>query len=207
LLIFEDDPYWNLSFTDSPAKSVKSFLGLDVDHRVIRFDSFSKVLSSGFRVGYATGPKKIIDIMQFNQQVSSLHPSGLSQMVLYKVLEKWGDKGWRDHLHSVRQFYTNKKKDFFDACNEHLYPEVVEWKEPTAGMFCWFKVKGISDTQEIVKLMATEGKVIMVPGQAFASDQHAPCPFLRASFSIASREQTFEAIKRFAKVLKERKSE
>jgi hypothetical protein len=110
--------------------------------------------------------------MQFNQQVSSLHPSGmpiaisllfilfwwmrnfvdwlgLSQMVLYKVLEEWGDNGWQQHLQSVRAFYTAKKKDFFDACNEHLNDELVEWKEPTAGMFCWFKVKGVNYSESL----------------------------------------------------------
>lgn len=44
ILILEDDPYYFLHFLD---ENPKSFLSMDVDGRVIRFDSFSKILSSG----------------------------------------------------------------------------------------------------------------------------------------------------------------
>ena len=40
---------------------VPSFLSMDEDGRVLRFDSFSKVLSSGIRLGFMTGPKPLID--------------------------------------------------------------------------------------------------------------------------------------------------
>ena len=34
---------------------------MDSDARVLRFDSFSKVLSAGIRVGTVTGPSPLID--------------------------------------------------------------------------------------------------------------------------------------------------
>ena len=71
LLILEDDPYYYLQvhFLRRAVKGTKfpsnvsvwlqftgnertpSFLSMDVDGRVLRFDSFSKVLSSGIRLG------------------------------------------------------------------------------------------------------------------------------------------------------------
>jgi len=33
---------------------------MDVDGRVLRFDSFSKILSSGIRIGWASGPKPLV---------------------------------------------------------------------------------------------------------------------------------------------------
>lgn len=46
------DPYYFLYFGDQqPA----SYLSMDVDQRVVRCDSFSKVLSAGMRVGYIAG--------------------------------------------------------------------------------------------------------------------------------------------------------
>ena len=33
-----------------------SLLRIDTDGRVLRFDSFSKILSAGLRVGFVTGP-------------------------------------------------------------------------------------------------------------------------------------------------------
>jgi kynurenine/2-aminoadipate aminotransferase len=72
VLIIEDDPYWNLKLgTPDQQKSdtLNSFLSMDVDGRVIRLDSMSKVLSSGIRIGWATGPPPLIELLQLNQQV------------------------------------------------------------------------------------------------------------------------------------------
>lgn len=44
LIILEDDPYYMVHFLD---KDPVSFLALDTDKRVIRFDSFSKTMSAG----------------------------------------------------------------------------------------------------------------------------------------------------------------
>lgn len=44
LLILEDDPYYWMQYS---AARVPSFLSMDVDGRVLRFDSFSKLLSAG----------------------------------------------------------------------------------------------------------------------------------------------------------------
>merc|ERR1711976_1144553 len=48
LLILEDDPYYFAMFNKKPDPS---FLAMDVDGRVIRCDSFSKVISPGLRTG------------------------------------------------------------------------------------------------------------------------------------------------------------
>jgi kynurenine/2-aminoadipate aminotransferase len=81
LLILEDDPYYFLQFNPC----VPSFLSMDVDGRVLRFDSFSKILSSGLRVGFVTGPSELLNRLNLHTQASNLHPSGLSQAVVVKV--------------------------------------------------------------------------------------------------------------------------
>lgn len=57
-----------------------SFLSMDVEGRVIRFDSFSKVLSAGIRIGFVTGPKPLIRNIALHMQASILHASSLSQV-------------------------------------------------------------------------------------------------------------------------------
>ena len=68
LLLLEDDPYYYLQFGDKESRP-PSFLSLDTQGRVLRctllqnfalfllfrFDSFSKILSSGIRLGFVTG--------------------------------------------------------------------------------------------------------------------------------------------------------
>ena len=70
LLILEDDPYYFLQFT---GKRPSSFLSIDVEGRVLRFDSFSKVLSSGVRLGFVTGPQPLVDRIVLHMQVIRIH--------------------------------------------------------------------------------------------------------------------------------------
>jgi kynurenine/2-aminoadipate aminotransferase len=73
MLIIEDDPYYWLQFGDTRKPSL---LSMDVDGRVIRFDSFSKVLSSGIRMGVVTGPDVLVQQLSLHAQAVNLHPSG-----------------------------------------------------------------------------------------------------------------------------------
>merc|ERR1712087_146971 len=78
MLLFEDDPYFFLDFDRVlPSNSnTVSFQSMDVEQRVIRSDSFSKILSSGLRMGYLTGPQSVIRSVELNQQATCLHTSG-----------------------------------------------------------------------------------------------------------------------------------
>ena len=68
LLLLEDDPYYYLQFEEKELRP-PSFLSMDTEARVVRFDSFSKILSSGIRLGFVTGPKPIIDRIVLHMQV------------------------------------------------------------------------------------------------------------------------------------------
>jgi len=76
-LIIEDDPYYHIYFLD---KQPTSFLSLDTDGRVIRLDSFSKIISSGLRLGAVTAGKKIVSALEIHMSNSVLHASALSQV-------------------------------------------------------------------------------------------------------------------------------
>uniref|UniRef100_T1H8P7 Aminotran_1_2 domain-containing protein n=1 Tax=Rhodnius prolixus TaxID=13249 RepID=T1H8P7_RHOPR len=76
-LILEDDSYFYLHFLQ---EDPVSFLSLDTEGRVVRFDSFSKILSSGLRVGFVTGPEPLLRNIELHVQVSTLHASAISQV-------------------------------------------------------------------------------------------------------------------------------
>lgn len=76
LFIIEDDPYYWLDFQDEKCKSLFK-LNQEIgytenapDGRVLRSDSLSKIVSSGLRIGWLTGPKQIIERVILHQQVS-----------------------------------------------------------------------------------------------------------------------------------------
>ena len=71
LILLEDDPYFYLQFQEAEARP-PSLFSLDTEGRVIRFDSFSKILSSGIRLGFVTGPRPLIERVVLHMQVPAL---------------------------------------------------------------------------------------------------------------------------------------
>ena len=153
LIILEDEPYYFLQMEpyagpDAPEAEapktheefikalVPSFLSLDVDGRVLRMDSFSKVIAPGSRIGWLTASQQIVDRYGKHADVSTQGPSGISQLVLFKLLdEHWGHTGYLDWLIHIRMEYTRRRNVMLEACDKHLPKEVVSWKPPMAGMF------------------------------------------------------------------------
>lgn len=199
LLIIEDDPYWNLQLDDSLRKDNVSFLSLDRDGRVLRLDSFSKVISAGLRVGFASGPAALVEKMQLHQQCTTLHPSGISQQLLLAILTQWGPEGLQAHIERVRRFYTAQRDSLFTAVQTHL-GDLVDYDLPKAGMFAWLRCKGIEDTDVLLKTHATAAKVLALSGRAFSPEQ-LPSSYLRLAYSTATAEEMDTACQRLRTML------
>lgn len=153
VIIVEDEPYYFLQmqpYTDAdgslpppPATHdefiqslIPSYLSMDVDGRVLRLESFSKVVSPGSRVGWIVGCEQLIERFIRNCEVSAQNPSGISQIVLFKLLdEHWGHSGYLDWLINMRMQYTNRRNSLVGACEKFLPTEIAHWVPPAAGMF------------------------------------------------------------------------
>ena len=65
MLFFPDDPYYFMYFGTQPR--IPSYFALEAQTgdrsvgRVLRFDSFSKIISAGIRIGFVTGPTPLLD--------------------------------------------------------------------------------------------------------------------------------------------------
>lgn len=183
--------------------SSRSFLSLDTEGRVIRFDSFSKILSSGLRLGMVTGPKAFLERMDLMSQASNLHVSGVSQAMVSKLLTHWGPAGWNAHINRVCLFYARRRDVFVSLVDKHL-KGLVDYAIPEAGMFVYLHLRGIDDSKKLVESKALEAKVILVPGQAF-SPTDKPSNAVRAAFSVASDKDMDLALQRLATLLKNEK--
>lgn len=168
---------------------------------MLRFDSLSKVVSSGLRCGWATGPTELIQQLQLDQQATCLHPSGVSQALVWALLEEWGEAGWDAHVKEVKGFYRSQRNDLCEMAEKHLVG-LAEWSKPSAGMFLWMACHGIESTDALIKEAAAEHKVLFVPGAAFSPSQGAVSNTVRASYSTATKEQMDEALSRLATILK-----
>uniref|UniRef100_A0A8C6USQ4 Kynurenine/alpha-aminoadipate aminotransferase, mitochondrial n=1 Tax=Neogobius melanostomus TaxID=47308 RepID=A0A8C6USQ4_9GOBI len=202
MLIIEDDPYYFLQF-DKPW--APTFLSMDVDGRVIRTDSFSKILSSGLRLGFVTGPKPLVDRVVLHIQASTMHTSTFTQMIVSQLLHSWGEQGFLQHIEGVIEFYRKQRDAMISSADKWL-KDVAEWHAPSAGMFLWIKLKGISDTQQLIREKALEKEVLLVPGGVFMINSSEPCAYVRAAFSLSSPEQIDEAFRRLSLLIKEAQS-
>lgn len=147
VFILEDEPYYYLQMqqpgTEAP-RSVEAFLegliptylSMDVDGRVMRMDSFSKVVVPGSRMGWITASEQIVERFIRHAEVANQGPNGFSQVILHKLLdEQWGHEGYFRWLMNLRLEYTKRRDAMSAACDEFLPREVVSWKPPQAGMF------------------------------------------------------------------------
>jgi aromatic amino acid aminotransferase I len=115
LIIVEDDAYYYLHFENEsgsgeakandalPGKAglPTSLFNLDTDGRVIRFDSLSKFVAPGMRLGWVSGPRDFTDKYQLLQEITSQFPSGISQSAFVGLLKAWGNGGFDAHLKQV----------------------------------------------------------------------------------------------------------
>ncbi|KAL4933334.1 aminotransferase-like domain-containing protein [Aspergillus undulatus] len=232
LYIIEDEPYYFLQMQpytgadsspvpppanhDEFLKSlIPSYLSLDVDGRVLRMESFSKVLTPGSRTGWVIGSEQIIERFLRNTEVSAQHPSGISQLIFFKLLdEHWGHAGYLDWLINLRMQYTSRRDIMVQACEKHLPKEIASWIAPAAGMFHWIEVdwqkhpeltsgKTRDSIEEIIFHAAIDNGVLISRGSWFkAAGRSEDKMFFRATFAAASEENITEAIKRFGDALR-----
>jgi len=153
VFIVEDEPYYflqmqpytgpNAAAVPPPANNqeflrqlVPSLLSMDVDGRVMRLDSFSKVIAPGTRVGWITASEQVVERFVRHNEVSCQNPSGISQLLLYKLLdETWGHDGYLSWLVHMRLEYTKRRDAILAACEKFLPKDLVKWNPPAAGMF------------------------------------------------------------------------
>ena len=221
MIILEDDPYYYMQFGDS--NRVESFYSIDGKSldggRVIRFDSLSKLISSGIRIGFVTGPSELIERIELHSQSTTLHTSGISQSIVasyfdylktlvpkeaiktdYKDENEQFCISFIEHTGKICEFYKARRDVFLESATRHL-DGLCTWNIPTAGMFVWIKVNNCGDTGKLVKEKALDAKVIFVPGESFFSDgDTVPSSYVRAAYSTASYEDMDEALKRFANI-------
>ncbi|KAM9579479.1 kynurenine/alpha-aminoadipate aminotransferase, mitochondrial isoform 2-T2 [Guaruba guarouba] len=124
------------------------------------------------------------------------------KIMVLQLLQQWGEKGFLEHTDRVVEFYRTQRDAMLTAADKWL-KDLAEWYPPAAGMFLWIKIKGISDTQQLIMEKALQKEVLLVPGGAFNISSSEPSSYVRASFSLSSPAQMDLAFKRLADLIKE----
>lgn len=233
LYIVEDEPYYFLQmqpYTGANAPDVPppasheeflkslvpSYLSLDTDGRVMRMDSFSKVIAPGSRVGWITASEQICERYSKHADLATQGPAGLSQLMLFKLLdEHWGHAGYLDWLIHIRMEYTARRNVILEACEKYLPGDLVSWAPPMAGMFFWLRVeyknhpqygkKSVEEIEDSIFHKMMEHGTLLMKGSWFRAeqDQALETLFLRATYAAVGSAQIQEAVKRLGDAVRD----
>ncbi|KAI0113348.1 PLP-dependent transferase [Daldinia grandis] len=205
-MILEDDAYYFLNFEDGSNRKSRSYLALEREvngetGRVIRFDSMSKIVSAGMRLGVLTGPITIAkNVIKLTENIN-LQPSSTTQILALSLFRHWGHAGFLEHCARASDFYRRKRDVFSAAAEMHLKYRAT-WDVPDAGLFFWLTLRlpPGEDTFELLSKKGLECGLLAIPGVAFMPDNRKTYQ-LRASFSLITEEQAYEACRRMAQLV------
>lgn len=197
LIILEDEAYYFLQFS---RPLIPSFLSLDVDGRVLRFDTFSKLVAPGLRVAVVTGPAPFLAKLRITKDVGTVGPSGLAQAMLVQLLRHYGHDGFLRHLDSVMEFYKQKAEMAVECAERHL-SGLAEWTTPSGGMFLWLRVLGLNDSQAVCQ-RALNRHLIVVCGTHFQPGSEIGTN-IRISYGSTNEKECDEGFRILAELIRE----
>lgn len=173
-----------------------SIAGLpDMRSRTVVIDSFSKTLSiAGYRLGYASSSREIIDAMIKVKSNINGNTSSLVMGAVELIIDRWGDE-LDSFIDGSRQEYL-KRRDLVCAA---LSDMGVERVLPSGAFYVFAKIPEKLDRKsgDFAKYLVEKAGVSVAPGIFFGSDYDG---FFRISFS-ASMEDLQKGMERMKKVL------
>ena len=178
--VIENDAYGELRYSGEPLPALKQ---LDESGGTVLLRSFSKVSFPGLRVGWAVGPKLLIDRLRHAKEAADLHTDQLSQAVLLEFAESGRLEA---HRARMRQAGGERLAATLDACARYL-PAGTRWTRPEGGMNVWVRLPEPLDAGELLPRAQRDG-VAYMPGRYFAVSRLEPGA-LRLSFAGLTPEQ------------------
>jgi 2-aminoadipate transaminase len=194
LLVLEDNPYGLLRYEGNPLPTLRS---LDGGEFVIYASTFSKILSPGVRLGWASAPAPVLAKMNIGKQASDLCSSSISQ---YFVGAYFDSGPWQEYVRSLIEIYRRRRDVMLDSLAEH-FPREAEWTHPQGGLFIWATLPDYIDTTDLLA-RALEEHVAFVPGRAAFVDGRGGSS-MRLNFSGAGEDEIREGIRRIGEVVRE----
>jgi 2-aminoadipate transaminase len=195
--LYEDNPYAELRYEGDPLPSLLELdFPPDAGGHVIQAGTFSKTLMPGLRVGWAIGPRPLIDRMGRAKQAMDLHTGTLSQYVALELL----NSGYlEEFVPTLRRVYRERRDAMLDALQAH-FPPGSRWTRPEGGMFVFVTLpEGLSTGGLLAR--ALERNVAFVPGEEFHLDG-AGQNTMRLNFTKTSVPDIALGISRLAEVIK-----
>lgn len=154
---------------------------------------------TGWRIGYAAGPREIIRAMSNLQSHSTSNPTSISQKAALEAL-----KGQQKDMGEMVRAFAERRNYIVGRLNSIerircLMPEGAFYVFPNVSQLLGKKYNGqtIEDSFLLTELLLIEARVAVVPGAVFGDDDH-----LRLSYAT-SMENIAEGMDRIEEFIKE----
>lgn len=186
--IFSDEAYEKLIY-DKKHISVGSLNGME--KYAVTFQTFSKSYAMcGFRLGYAAGPKKLIEAMTKSSHYVTLCPPHLSQLLGIKALSLPNS-----YIEKMRVEYDRRRRFIVKRLNDIG----LRTRMPNGAFYTFSNIEHISkNSLNFCKKLLNKEKVAVVPGSEFGIYGEG---YIRCSYAtdLNKIKIAMERIERFVK--------
>jgi aspartate aminotransferase len=187
IYVISDEIYEKLIYDGFKHFSIAS-LGAEIKDLTIVVNGVSKSHAmTGWRIGYAAGPKDIITAMANIQSQSTSNPASISQKAAVEAL-----RGPQDFIRTMNVEFDKRRKYMVDRLNRIkgmtcLMPVGAFYAFPKVSQLYGKSVGGrrIANSSDLAAYLLEEAKVALVSGDAFGADA-----YIRLSYATSMENIT-----------------
>lgn len=189
IIVLSDEIYGELTYTNEGHTTFSQIAGMR--ERTVVVNGFSKAFAmTGWRLGYALGPAKIIAAMTKLHQYAIMSSPTTSQFAAIEAMKNCD----KDVAEMVRE-YNNRRRYIVEGFRNMG----LSCFEPMGAFYVFPCIKSLNMTsEEFCQKLLDEEKVAVVPGNAFGESGEG---FIRCSYAY-SIESIGEALKRIENFVK-----
>ena len=174
ILVISDEIYGELTYGD---RTHISFASLpDMWQYTITLNGFSKAFAmTGWRVGYACGPKEILSVMLKIHQYSILCAPRMGQVAALEALQTGRANDYED-VRRMRDSYDRRRRLMVDSFRKMG----LDCFEPLGAFYVFPSIKKTGlDSETFCERLLNEYKIATVPGTAFGEcgEGHIRCSY------------------------------
>lgn len=195
LIVISDEIYEKIAYDGVPHISIAA-LGSDIAARTVVVNGVSKAYAmTGWRIGYAAGPKELISAMANIQSQSTSNPTSISQKAAVTALREGAP-------------FTQQMLNEFDRRRRKMVERLnampgVTCPLPTGAFYAFPNVSGLFDRMHAARSIQTptdlatyllqEAKIALVPGEPFGSTSHIRLSYATSMDAIVRGMDRMEA--------------
>ncbi len=182
IYVISDEIYEKLLYDGFTHVSIAS-LGREIKDLTIVVNGVSKSHAmTGWRIGYAAGPKAVITAMTNIQSQSTSNPCSISQKAALEAL-----RGPQDFIRTMNVEFDKRRKYMVERLNKIpgmacLMPVGAFYAFPNVARLYGKSIQGktMKNSSDLATYLLEEAKVALVSGDAFGAD-----PYIRLSYATS----------------------